>query len=121
MEFQDSWLDDDSEVLTRVCVVLVPGGAQSDSSGYGLGGIVDETGITRMTLSCMEVPESLVTNFERGVRVVLERDLIVDDPAGYIESQRVIEYDGDRYQISRKTVSRQHNLKRIGLKTIGAA
>lgn len=121
MEFTGTWITDDTDCLTETCEILVPTSSQSTDSTLGLGGISAETGINRHVLSCMEVPESVVVNYNQGVRVVLEMDLVIDDPAGYIEPQRAIVYSGQQYRITRRIAAQQHTLKRVGLEHMGAA
>ncbi len=117
MEFTDSWLLDDTEALNLTCEIVVPVTGQSTSDKYGLGGTVS-VAETLQVLSCMEVPETLRVDHKQGVRVKIPRDLIIDDPYGYVEYQRTLNFNGRQFKIMEEIISLQHTLKRVTLEQI---
>jgi len=117
MEFTDAWLLDDTEALDRICYIGVPTTPQRTLDTYGLGGSEVLTEINYQ-LACMEVPAILRVDHAQGILVKIPKNLIIKDPDGYIKSQRIITFSGQKYRIEEQIVPLQHTLKRVTLQQI---
>lgn len=120
MEFTDTWLLDDAEALNLFCEVVVPSAGQSTADQYGIGGANPPGTEVKQSLHCMEVPESLQVDHQQGVRVKIPVELIIDDPVGYVQPQRVLWFQGESFQISERISPLQHTLKRVTLQRTNA-
>ncbi len=117
MDFTDAWLLDDTEALDRICYIGVPTTPQRTSDTYGLGGSEVLTEIN-LQLACMEVPAFLQVDRVQGIHVKIPKNLIIKDPDGHIQSQRIITFNRQKYRIEEQIVPLQHTLKRVTLQQI---
>lgn len=117
MEFTDVWLTNDTEALNLTCEVIVPVMTVSVSDNYGIGGVTTQSE-QRHTLACMEVPERLMVNYEQGAKVKIAKDLVIKDIYDYIQPQREIYFQGERFRIGDQIAPTQHTLKRVTLEHI---
>lgn len=119
MQFTDTWILDDTEALNLLCEVILPTTGQKASDKYGIGG--SETSPlpeTRISIHCMEVPEGLAVDYDQGVHVKISRSLVVDDPCGYVQPQRVIWFQGESFRVKDIIAPQQHSLKRVTLEKV---
>lgn len=119
MDFDDAWLDDDTEALEHTCLVEVPSvGMQSAADGWGLGTVTTSGTPNYVSCACMEIPERVFIDRVDGVTKAVSIGLIIDDEDGDVVEARRIQYNSKRYQVTQILEPRQHNLKRVLLAEI---
>ena len=122
MQFDDPFLLDDADALNQTCEIVIPDvPTQSLADKYGVGGLVEGHLEVRQRLPCMEIPATMYVDHKQGIHGIIAPELIVYDPHGYVQIQRVLWFSSKVYRITGLVSPSMLKLKRLTLQLIEVA